>query len=292
MTVFNTTNLWNVQKNAVQDRPDLIQSELAGLAFDSLQQVFRKPDIKIAMSLKPFPLQQNTIVFIIIDPVRYRCMHALPSKLKQAQLLLCPTGRPSPADWGIMRRLRLIVLLLLFLLEVINLIWATFSLPMTIFATKRTFYMTWLSFWLIIFRLFFSGPFSLWAGTGWSWSLTIWPRRHGRLRFRIHGNICAECCYKRRFICRMLLSLFTYWVRQKVRKPISELAVDIFFHCLKRLAYQICLQIQIRPFFLFLGGLLGGFWGGGGGGVGKVLERYWGGLGEVFWNKKTYLKKL
>lgn len=61
-------------KNAVQDRPDLIQSELAGLAFDSLQQVFRKADIKIAMSLKPFPLQQNTIVFVVIDPVRYVCV--------------------------------------------------------------------------------------------------------------------------------------------------------------------------------------------------------------------------
>ena len=29
-------------KIMMQDRPDLIQSELAGLAFDSLQQVFRK----------------------------------------------------------------------------------------------------------------------------------------------------------------------------------------------------------------------------------------------------------
>ena len=31
-------------KIMMQDRPDLIQSELAGLAFDSLQQVFRKAD--------------------------------------------------------------------------------------------------------------------------------------------------------------------------------------------------------------------------------------------------------
>jgi hypothetical protein len=32
-------------KVMMQDRPDLIKSELAGLAFDSLQQVFRKVDI-------------------------------------------------------------------------------------------------------------------------------------------------------------------------------------------------------------------------------------------------------
>ena len=32
-------------KVMMQDRPDLIKSELAGLAFDSLQQVFRKTDI-------------------------------------------------------------------------------------------------------------------------------------------------------------------------------------------------------------------------------------------------------
>jgi hypothetical protein len=55
-------------KIMMQDRPDLIQSELAGLAFDSLQQVFRKPDIAIAMSLPPMPLHSNPIVFVVIDP--------------------------------------------------------------------------------------------------------------------------------------------------------------------------------------------------------------------------------
>ena len=55
-------------KIMMQDRPDLIQSELAGLAFDSLQQVFRKPDISIAMSLPPMPLHSNPIVFVVIDP--------------------------------------------------------------------------------------------------------------------------------------------------------------------------------------------------------------------------------
>jgi hypothetical protein len=55
-------------KIMMQDRPDLIQSELAGLAFDSLQQVFRKSDIAIAMALEPLRLQNNPTVFIVIDP--------------------------------------------------------------------------------------------------------------------------------------------------------------------------------------------------------------------------------
>ena len=55
-------------KIMMQDRPDLIQSELAGLAFDSLQQVFRKPDIRLAMDLKPLDLPQYPTIFIVIDP--------------------------------------------------------------------------------------------------------------------------------------------------------------------------------------------------------------------------------
>lgn len=52
----------------MQDRPDLIQSELAGLAFDSLQQVFRKSDIEIAFALEPLPITLNSTVWVIIDP--------------------------------------------------------------------------------------------------------------------------------------------------------------------------------------------------------------------------------
>lgn len=55
-------------KIMMQDRPDLIQSELAGLAFDSLQQVFRKSDIAIAMALQPLPMPDNPFVFLVIDP--------------------------------------------------------------------------------------------------------------------------------------------------------------------------------------------------------------------------------
>jgi hypothetical protein len=47
---------------------DLIQSELAGLAFDSLQQVFRKSDVAIAMSLPPLSSPDTPTVFVVIDP--------------------------------------------------------------------------------------------------------------------------------------------------------------------------------------------------------------------------------
>lgn len=82
----------------MQDRPDLIQrcvhvcrvfiklrrthpthavrSELAGLAFDSLQQVFRKGDIKIALSLSPLAFVDHQTVFVIIDPVIALCASA------------------------------------------------------------------------------------------------------------------------------------------------------------------------------------------------------------------------
>lgn len=52
----------------MQDRPDLIQSELAGLAFDSLQQVFRKSDVAIMHDTPPLPLEKNTLVWLVVDP--------------------------------------------------------------------------------------------------------------------------------------------------------------------------------------------------------------------------------
>ena len=48
--------------------PDSVTAELAGLAFDSLQQVFRKSDIAITMALKPMPMPDNPFVFLVIDP--------------------------------------------------------------------------------------------------------------------------------------------------------------------------------------------------------------------------------
>ena len=50
------------------DRPDLIQSELAGLAFDALQQCFRTNDIDALMESVPMPFVWRQTIFIIIDP--------------------------------------------------------------------------------------------------------------------------------------------------------------------------------------------------------------------------------
>ena len=50
----------------------------AGLAFDSLQQVFRKADIKIAMAIQPMPFQHNNTIFVVIDPVTTACMGFVP----------------------------------------------------------------------------------------------------------------------------------------------------------------------------------------------------------------------
>jgi len=52
----------------MQDRPDLIQSELSGLAFDSLQTVFRPSDIAIMFEQAiPDPVL-NADIYIFIDP--------------------------------------------------------------------------------------------------------------------------------------------------------------------------------------------------------------------------------
>jgi hypothetical protein len=51
-----------------QDRPDLIKSELAGLAFDSLQQIFRKCDIAHMFEATLLPLVQDQTVWLVIDP--------------------------------------------------------------------------------------------------------------------------------------------------------------------------------------------------------------------------------
>lgn len=52
----------------MQDRPDLIKSELAGLAFDSLQQIFRKCDIAHMFEATLLPLVQDQTVWLVIDP--------------------------------------------------------------------------------------------------------------------------------------------------------------------------------------------------------------------------------
>lgn len=55
-------------KVVMQDRPDLIQSELSGLAFESMQAAFRASDIKHMMEQDcPGPVL-NDPVYITIDP--------------------------------------------------------------------------------------------------------------------------------------------------------------------------------------------------------------------------------
>ena len=56
-------------KAVMADRPDLIQSELSGLAFDSLQQCFRTADIEAMLAAEPpQPLTWAQPLFIAIDP--------------------------------------------------------------------------------------------------------------------------------------------------------------------------------------------------------------------------------
>jgi hypothetical protein len=55
-------------KTIMQDRPDLIESELSGLAFDSLQQVFKAEHIEVMFKQAiPAPVL-NDDVHIFIDP--------------------------------------------------------------------------------------------------------------------------------------------------------------------------------------------------------------------------------
>jgi hypothetical protein len=55
-------------KTVMQDRPDLIESELSGLAFDSLQQVFRSVDMDIMFSQPPPLWITNDPIHLFIDP--------------------------------------------------------------------------------------------------------------------------------------------------------------------------------------------------------------------------------
>jgi hypothetical protein len=51
-----------------QDRQDLIESELSGLAFDSNQQIFKTAYIDNMFSMKPPAPELNEAVYIFIDP--------------------------------------------------------------------------------------------------------------------------------------------------------------------------------------------------------------------------------
>ena len=55
-------------KAVMSDRPDLIQSELAGLAFDALQQCFRAVDIDALIDTPAPALTWRRPLYLIIDP--------------------------------------------------------------------------------------------------------------------------------------------------------------------------------------------------------------------------------
>lgn len=55
-------------KAIMSDRPDLIQSELSGLAFDALQQCFRAADITSVMTMPCPALEWKANVYMVIDP--------------------------------------------------------------------------------------------------------------------------------------------------------------------------------------------------------------------------------
>lgn len=55
-------------KTIMQDRPDLIESELSGLAFDSNQQIFKPAHIDIMFQQAPPAPVLNEAVYIFIDP--------------------------------------------------------------------------------------------------------------------------------------------------------------------------------------------------------------------------------
>jgi hypothetical protein len=52
----------------MQDRPDLIESELSGLAFDSCQQIFKSKLLDIMFSQEPPIPVLNEPVYLFIDP--------------------------------------------------------------------------------------------------------------------------------------------------------------------------------------------------------------------------------
>jgi hypothetical protein len=86
-------------KAIMADRPDLIQSELAGLAFDALQQCFRANDIDALMVAEPphvLPWRQP--LFLVIDPAAGgpHSDFALVSFFRHRGLIVVTTARTPP----------------------------------------------------------------------------------------------------------------------------------------------------------------------------------------------------
>jgi hypothetical protein len=55
-------------KHIMADRPDLIESELSGLAFEALEQAFRKQDIDKLLTTQDLGCTMNEDIHIFVDP--------------------------------------------------------------------------------------------------------------------------------------------------------------------------------------------------------------------------------
>lgn len=55
-------------KIMMQDRPDLLLSEMQGCSFDALQQVFPKQLVNVMFDLPVLSPDLNTTVFVVVDP--------------------------------------------------------------------------------------------------------------------------------------------------------------------------------------------------------------------------------
>ena len=68
LTQLQIIMLTHYKQTIMQDRPDLIESELSGLAFDSLQQCFRPGDIDAMFEIEALIPPLSDDIFVIIDP--------------------------------------------------------------------------------------------------------------------------------------------------------------------------------------------------------------------------------
>jgi hypothetical protein len=101
-------------KTIMQDRPDLIESELSGLAFDSNQQIFKTADIETMFIQTPPAPILNEPIYLFIDPAAGgpQSDYAILSVTRQKGMLTVNsarqknriTARRSAAEIGIAQR--------------------------------------------------------------------------------------------------------------------------------------------------------------------------------------------
>ena len=74
-------------KLVMQDRPDLIESELSGLAFDSLQQCFRPADIDALFEIEALNPPLNDDIYLVIDPAGIFLIYTFNFYLMETKLI-------------------------------------------------------------------------------------------------------------------------------------------------------------------------------------------------------------